>query len=142
MNCVLQVELFSQSREIVGIGVDLVTIPGLRGTAVTAPVVRNDPIALLAEVQHLSVPLVRSERPAVTEHDGLAFSPVLVVNVRAVFCRDRRHKMLSLVLTSVVTLPWNCRGFRQGKPYLKTRVTRLRIDLNVAPVFFQNALNR
>src|SRR6202521_5503034 len=49
---------------------------------------------------------------------------------------------ISLVLTSVVTLLWKYRGFRQRKPYLKTGVTRFRIDLNVAPVLFHDALNR
>src|SRR5216683_1380979 len=49
---------------------------------------------------------------------------------------------ISLVLTSVVTLLWKYRGFRQRKPYLKTCVTRFRINLNIAPVFFHDALNR
>src|SRR5713226_6552611 len=49
---------------------------------------------------------------------------------------------ISLVLTSVVTFLWKYRGFRQREPYLKTCVTRFRIDLNIAPVFFHDALNR
>src|SRR6202521_1453820 len=49
---------------------------------------------------------------------------------------------ISLVLTSVVTFLWKYRGLRQRKPYLKTRVTRFRIDLNIAPVFFHDALHR
>src|SRR3981189_1114999 len=49
---------------------------------------------------------------------------------------------ISLVLTSVVTLLWKYRGFRQRKPYLKTCVPWFRIDLNVAPVFFHDALHR
>src|SRR3984893_19267627 len=49
---------------------------------------------------------------------------------------------ISLVLTSVVSFLWKYRGFRQRKPYLKTCVTRFRIDLNIAPVFFHNALHR
>src|SRR3979490_1359565 len=94
MDCVLQVELFGQTRQIVGVGVHLITIPRLGGTAMTSPVVRNDSIALLAEEQHLSVPVVRGKRPAMTEHYGLALSPVLVVDVRTVFCRERGHKDL------------------------------------------------
>src|SRR6202521_2994865 len=104
MNRIFQVKLFSQSREIVGISVHIVTIPRLGGTAVPAPVMRNDSIALLAEEQHLSVPVVRGKRPAVTEHYGPSRAPVLVVNLRAVFCRDRRHKSFSLVATLVVIL--------------------------------------
>src|SRR6266849_1954642 len=99
MNRIFQVKLFSQSREIVRISVHIVTVPRLGGTAVPAPVMRDDSIALLTEKQHLSVPVVRGKRPAVTEHNGLALSPVLVVNLRAVSCRDRRHKGFSLVVT-------------------------------------------
>jgi len=65
MDCVLQAELFSQSREIVGVSVHLVAIPRLGGTAVPSPVMSDDSIALLAEKQHLSVPVVGGERPAV-----------------------------------------------------------------------------
>src|ERR1700686_2534157 len=103
MDRVLQVKLFCEDREIVSISVHIVTIPRLGGTAVTSPVMRDDSITLLAEEQHLSVPVVRGERPAVTENYGLALSPILVVNVRAVFCRERRHKLFSLVPTLVVT---------------------------------------
>src|SRR5216683_247662 len=104
MDCVLQVKFFRESREIVGVGVHVVTVPRLGGTAVPSPIMRDDSIALLAEEQHLSVPVIRGERPAVTEHYGLALAPVLVVNLCAVFCRDRRHIGFSLVATLVVTL--------------------------------------
>src|SRR6266576_3475321 len=97
MDCVLQVELFSQCREIVGVGVHLITIPRLGRTAVTSPVACDDSIALLAEEHHLSVPVVRGERPPVTEHYGLAFSPVLVVNLCAVFCCNCWHNLFSLI---------------------------------------------
>src|SRR6266852_3327857 len=104
MDRVLKVKLFSQSREIVGVGVHLVTFPRLRGTAVPSPVMCDDSIALLAEEQHLSVPVIRGERPAMTEHYGLSRAPILVEDLRAVFCRDGRHKGFSLVVTLVVTL--------------------------------------
>src|SRR5712692_11014423 len=142
MDRVLKVKLFSQSREIVGVGVHLVTFPRLGGTAVTSPVMRDDSIALLAEEQHLSVPVIRGERPAMTEHYGLALSPVLVVDVRTVFCRERGHKDLLELCFSVSVFTCRYRSFRQRKPYLKTCVTRFRIDLNTAPVFFHVALYR
>src|SRR5579859_4755436 len=100
MDCIFQVELVSESCEIVGVGVHLVTIPCLGGTAVPSPVMRDDSIAMLAEEQHLSVPIVRGERPAVTEHDGLARSPVLVVNLCAVFCGDSGHDFSPCVRVS------------------------------------------
>src|SRR5882724_10993539 len=99
MDSVLQVELFSQGREIVGVGVHLITIPRLCGTTMTSAVERDDAIAVLAEEQHLCVPVVCGERPAMTENHRLSFAPVLVVNLCAVFCRDRGHDILSFVVT-------------------------------------------
>src|SRR5271165_1199594 len=104
MDCILKVEFFGEGGEIVGVGVHLVAVPGLSRPAVAAPVVRDDSIATLAEEQHLSVPVVRAERPSVTEHDGLALSPVLVENVGTIFRRKRRHKVFSLVRWFVVVL--------------------------------------
>src|SRR5208283_1688989 len=96
MNRILQVQLFRKSRQIVGVGVHLVAIPGLVGTALPSPVMRDHSIAALPKEQHLSVPVVRRERPAVAEHYGLACSPVLVIDRGAVFRFDCRHGMLSL----------------------------------------------
>src|SRR5271170_760152 len=91
MDCVLQVKFLSEGQEIVGVCVHLVAVPRLRRTAVPSPVMRDDPKALLAEEQHLSVPIVSGKRPSVTEHYRLAFTPVLVVNLRTIFCDNRRH---------------------------------------------------
>src|SRR5450631_1973330 len=92
---VLQIEFFGESREVIGVGVHVVTVPGLGGPAVSTPVSRDDTIALLPEEQHLSVPVVGGEWPAVAEHNGLPFSPVFVVNLRSVFCGDCWHKGFS-----------------------------------------------
>src|SRR3989449_11473101 len=54
---------------------------GLGGAAMPAPVVGYDAIAMLAEEQHLRVPIIGRQRPAVAEHDGLTFAPVLVIDV-------------------------------------------------------------
>lgn len=96
MNCVLEVKFFCERCEIVGIGIHVIAIPGLSGTAVTAPVMRDDSIAPLSEKHHLCVPVVRSEGPSVTEHDWLTFSPIFVVNLRTVVRFDCRHGLLSL----------------------------------------------
>src|SRR6202050_2804456 len=85
VDCVPEVELFGEGREIVRIGIHVVAVPGLGGTAGPSPRGRYDPIAPLAEKHHLGVPVVRGERPAVAEHDGLACSPVLVENMRTIF---------------------------------------------------------
>ena len=96
MDRVLQVKLFRKGCEIVGISVHIVAVPGLGGTAVTAPVSRDDSIATLPEEQHLSVPVVRREWPAVAEHDGLARSPVFVVDLRPIFRSNFGITFLSL----------------------------------------------
>src|ERR1700683_753944 len=85
MDRVLQIKIFSQRREIVGVCVHVVSVPSLRGTAVASTVSRDDAVAALAEVQHLTVPVVRGERPAVAKDYGLAFSPVSVKNFVGVF---------------------------------------------------------
>src|SRR6267143_5147345 len=89
VDCILQVQLFGEGCEIIGVSIHLVTIPRLRGTTVAPAVVRNDSIATIAEEQHLRVPVVRSERPALTEYYRLSRSPVLVENLCTIFCRNR-----------------------------------------------------
>jgi len=98
MDCVLQVKLFGEGCEIVGVSVHVIAIPRLGGTAVSSPIVGDDAIAMLAEEQHLSIPVVRGERPAVTEHYRLSLSPVLVVNLRTVFGSNGGHNRLLLVI--------------------------------------------
>jgi len=45
--------------------------------------------------EHLIFERIRAERPAMAEHHGLAATPVLVIDLRAVFGRDRTHVALS-----------------------------------------------
>src|SRR3981081_1335737 len=86
VDCIFQVKLFGEGGEIIGISVHLVTVPRLGGTTVSSPVMRDDSIAALAQKQHLRIPIVGSEWPAMTEDYGLTLSPVLVENLRTVFC--------------------------------------------------------
>ena len=76
-------------------------VPGgrLRGATVTAPVVRNDAIAIGKEEQHLHVPVVRRQRPAVVKHNGLGIprAPVLVEDLCTVLKRDHWHTIPSCV---------------------------------------------
>src|SRR4030095_9452634 len=64
---------------------------GLDGAAMAAPVVGYDAIATLDEEQHLRVPIIGRQGPAVAEHDRLAVAPVLVEDLNAVFGGDRAH---------------------------------------------------
>ncbi len=55
---VLQVQIFDQFGQIVGILVHIVAIPGLGGTAVAAAVMGDHAISLLAKKHHLGIPCI------------------------------------------------------------------------------------
>jgi hypothetical protein len=67
--------------------VEVVTIGYLRRAAVAASIMRDHPITFTEEEQHLRVPIVPAQRLTMTEHNGLPFAPVFVidVNVTTVF---------------------------------------------------------
>src|ERR1700692_1011336 len=94
---VLKVESVEQLREIVRVSIHIVAIPGLSRTAMTSAVMRDYAITALAEKQHLSVPIVGRERPAVAENDGLSFAPIFVKNLRSIFGWDGFQSNFSLI---------------------------------------------
>jgi hypothetical protein len=94
VNCVLQVEMRRQRRQIIGIVIHVVTIAHLRGPAMTSAVMSYDAMAVFEEKQHLRVPVIGGQRPAMAEHDGLTFAPVLVKDLDAVFGRNCTHRYL------------------------------------------------
>src|SRR6185312_3252356 len=70
----------------------------------TPAVMRDDAIAMLEEKHHLRIPVIGRQRPAMAEHDGLTFAPVLVEDLDAVFGRNRIHAcLLRGLLTLTVT---------------------------------------
>src|SRR5713226_1635911 len=95
MDRVLQVERFNQRREVVGVGVHLVAIPGLAGPSMAAAVMRDAAISAVGQKQHLVFPGVRAQGPAMAENYRLSLAPVLIVDLRAVFRPDRRHGVFS-----------------------------------------------
>src|SRR5207245_9543491 len=80
--------------EIVGVGVQLIAVPRLARTAMAAAIMGDASIAARSEIEHLVFKSIRGERPAVTENDGLSFAPIVVIDLRAVFGRDRAHGLL------------------------------------------------
>ena len=64
---------------------------GLGGAAMAASVVSDDAIAVLAEEQHLRVPIIGRQGPTMTEDNRLSFAPVFEVDFRAVFGGNRAH---------------------------------------------------
>jgi hypothetical protein len=99
-----------QSRKVVRIVIHVMAVARLGGSAVAAAVMRYDAIAVIEEEQHLCVPVVGRQRPAMAEYDGLTFAPVLVEDLNAVFCCHRAHVTSFL---AVVVVP-------RGYPNLRT----------------------
>src|SRR5437762_14388465 len=87
VNRISQVEMIGDGLQIVGIVVHVVSAAGLSRATMSAPISRNDAKAFVDEKKHLRVPIIRRERPAVTEHNRLPAAPVFIidVDVRSVF---------------------------------------------------------
>src|SRR6266852_571482 len=97
MHGILEIDMRGKRGKIVSIMIHVVTVARLRGPAVAAAVMGYDAIAVTQEEQHLRVPIICRQRPPMTEHDGLTLSPVLVEDLNAVFGRDSRHSIVSLL---------------------------------------------
>src|SRR5450759_3038884 len=89
--CFSQVQPFKQFRQVVSVGIHVVASPRLAGPAMSATIMSNASIAVGGQEDHLRLPGVRVERPAMTEDDGLARAPVLVVDLCAVTGCNRAH---------------------------------------------------
>src|SRR5437588_4846901 len=102
----LEVEMCGQRRQVIGIMIHVMAATGLGGAAMATPVVGYDAIAAVEEEQHLCVPIIGRQRPAVAENNGLTFAPVFVIDLRSVFSRDRVHIFfLFLALIGLVSSP-------------------------------------
>jgi hypothetical protein len=88
-------ELGSQRSQIVSVVVHVVTVAGLRRASVPPTVMGDDAVAVLQEEQHLGIPVISRERPAVAEDDRLARAPVLEEDLRAIGRGDRLHALAS-----------------------------------------------
>src|SRR4029078_1651045 len=73
--------MIGDGLQIVGIVIHIMAAVSLSRAAMPAPVVCDYPITFGEEEEHLWVPVVRRQRPAVTEHNGLSAAPVLVIDV-------------------------------------------------------------
>ena len=97
MDGVTKVEVLYDSRGVGRIVIHVVAIANLGRAAVASPVVCDDAIPLGEEVEHLGVPVVGTQRPAVVEDDRLSGlpAPVLVVDFNAIFGSDGGHGISS-----------------------------------------------
>src|SRR5262249_43602424 len=88
-----------QRRKIVGVRVHFVADPGLTRTTMAAPVVRDDSVAALAKEEHLVIPRIGGQRPAMAKNDRLALPPIFVIDLCSVFgCNGRHSVLLSITL--------------------------------------------
>ena len=78
VNGVSQIQSFGECGEIVGVGVDVVSVARLAGPTMAAPIMRDRAKAVRREEEQLVVPGVSIERPAVTEDKRLPCAPILV----------------------------------------------------------------
>src|SRR5438105_8801191 len=81
VNRILEVEMVGHGLQIVGIVVHVVAVAGLSRATMSTPISCNDAETFAEEKKHLRVPIIRRQRPAMAEHDGLTFSPVLIIDV-------------------------------------------------------------
>ena len=52
-------------------------------------------ITALRQKEHLILECIRAQRPAVAEDNRLSLAPVVVIDLRSIFCRDRTHTFSS-----------------------------------------------
>src|ERR1019366_7254347 len=97
-NRAFEVERFDQSREVIGVGVHVVASPGLARAAMASTVMSDRAIAVGCQEYHLTLPTIGIQWPAVAEHDGLSCAPILVIDLGAVFGRNRTHCLASFFL--------------------------------------------
>src|SRR6266571_4886496 len=81
VNRIFQVEMIGDRLQIIGIVVHVVSAAGLSRATMSTPIRGNDAETFADEKKHLRVPIIRRERPAVTEHDRLSFAPVFIIDV-------------------------------------------------------------
>ncbi len=97
---------FDEFGDVGGVGVHVVAVSGLGGTAMPAAIMGDHAIAVGEEEHHLRVPVVRGERPAMMEEEGLTCAPVLEVDLRSVFHCDGVHGIsLSISVCGFFTAP-------------------------------------
>src|SRR6266705_3707389 len=111
--------------------IHVMAVSGLGGTAMSAPVVGYDTIAVLEEEQHLRVPVVRGQRPTVTEDNRLSFAPIFVIDLCSIFGRNCRHSVLSLIAALYFDLINDHRTFSDKNHVLRS-VSSIQFSIKLA----------
>src|SRR6266853_3864528 len=99
VNRILQIKMIGDGLQIIGIVVHVMSVAGLTRATMSAAISRNDAIAFAEEKEHLDVPVIGRERPAVTEDNRLSAAPVFIIDLYSVLSGNR------------VSFPFFRRGF-------------------------------
>ena len=108
MDGVAQVQLRDDLGDIGRVVVHVVPLPDLGRPAVAAAVVGDDSITLVDEMEHLRIPIVTTQGPAVVKDDRLRGlrAPVLVEDADAVLRCDRVHGLIPYPVLMVRCEPY------------------------------------
>src|SRR5262245_31622901 len=90
---IAQIELLDDGGDIGRVVIHVVAVADRTRTPVPATVMSDDAVALAEEVEHLRIPVVGAQRPAVMEEDRLRSlrAPILVEDMDAVRGRNACH---------------------------------------------------
>ena len=91
MHGIPEIEMGGQRREVVGVVVHVVAGAALARAAMAAAIMGDHAKAAVQEEQHLRIPVIGRQRPAMAKNDGLTRAPVLVKDFGAVLGGDRWH---------------------------------------------------
>src|SRR5690606_40642632 len=80
----IEVQLFDELSEVIGVRIHVVAGRRLARASMATPIVRDCPVAVLRKEEHLSLPCIAVERPAVREDDAGCGAPVVLEALRAV----------------------------------------------------------
>ncbi len=83
-----QIERIEECRQIIGIGVQVVSVSGLIGSATAATIMGDRAIAMRSDQKQLIVPHINCERPSVAKDHRLTYAPVLVKDLCDILCSD------------------------------------------------------
>ena len=85
-----KVQKLDELSQIVSVCVHVVARPGLARATVATTVMSDDTVSLLAKKEHLRVPVVGGEWPAVGEEDrGRTLAPVFVEELSAILSCEK-----------------------------------------------------
>jgi hypothetical protein len=88
-----QVEMLNHCGGVSGVVIHVMMIANLRGSTMAAPIMGDDPIACVQEVEHLRVPIIGTQRPTMMENErlGVLGTPILVEDLNAILGGNTAH---------------------------------------------------